>query len=102
MIDPKLIDYVKSALSRRIPLNQIKKELLSKGWTPHDIDRAMGIALNQGTRKAPNKNTKDEESSKIGIVLLLAFGFLIVVGASIYFLINDEKSKETNLPGTEQ
>lgn len=97
MVDRKLIDYIKSALFRGIPLNQIKKDLLSKGWPPYDIDYAIGLASSKNFSK-----TK-EESSKLWIIPVLVIVFLITTGIFMYFSLGrEEGSKKTTLPETKQ
>ncbi len=49
MADPKLVDYIKISLSRKIPIEQTKKALLAKGWNEADVT----AAINQATQKQP-------------------------------------------------
>ena len=104
MTDPRLVDYISSALSRGIPLNQIKKDLLSKGWSPHDVDYAADLASRENfSTKSQNISNTKEESSKLWIIPVVIVVFLIITGVFMYFILSDkEKSQETNLPETKQ
>lgn len=69
MVDPKLIAYVRTCLSRKIPIGQIKKNLLSKGWLEKDINVAIN-SLNrkqvarQPVRQIPQKVQRIQQPKK--------------------------------------
>ncbi len=44
MVDPKLVEYIRSALARKMPIEQIRKTLSAKGWADADINAAIKLA----------------------------------------------------------
>lgn len=44
MVDPRLVNYIKASLSRKIPIEQIKSNLSAKGWQGSDINEAINLA----------------------------------------------------------
>lgn len=43
MVDPRLVNYIKASLSRKIPVEQIKNSLSTKGWQDSDINEAINL-----------------------------------------------------------
>ena len=69
MADQRLADYVKSALSTNKSVEQIKQDLISRGWSNSDINEAFDIATNQQLFHEPKKHPK----------FLMMFTLLIVI-----------------------
>lgn len=77
MADKRVIDYIKSQLSRGVSINQIKQNLLAQGWSYSSIDSAIDLAMqnNPGIKKHVSVST--------------IIGFIIIILASsvmIFFL----------------
>ena len=67
MVDPRIIDYIKSQLSRRVSVNQIKQSLLSQGWSNYDIDQAINLAL--------QNNSGVKNMSVLALLLVLLYSY---------------------------
>ena len=39
--DPRLSSYIQNSLAKGFTKSQIKQALISKGWSEHDIDKAL-------------------------------------------------------------
>ncbi len=50
MADPRLLNYIKASLARKIPIAQIKNSLFAKGWQNSDINEAINLV----TQKKPS------------------------------------------------
>lgn len=102
MIDPRLVSYIKSALSKGIPLNQIKKDLISKGWPPYDVDSAISATVGRRTHIETKPHQRLEGELDFRKIYAVAFVLLLVIGGTIYFLTKDEKRGDKEVPKTEQ
>ena len=92
MIYPQIVAYIKDSLSKKIPLDQIKKSLIANGWRESDINEA--IALNnqsfepattpsQAINNKPNKTIPP----KIIFIVLGIFSFLLILSLVIFLLV---------------
>ena len=104
MADQRLVDYIKSELSRGTSLNQIRQSLLSQGWSDYDIYEAVDLATQQRTFPATSKPTMYEEptkkSSKLWIISVLVVITLIIGGVFAFFMLTERKTPETTTPTT--
>ena len=88
MVDPKLVNYIKTQLSIGTSVDQIKNLLISRGWKIPDINLACMIVTPQSTYKYQQTYQKStNQSSKLW--MLLALGIIFVVGGvlALIFLI---------------
>lgn len=58
MVDVRLVNYIQASLSRKIPVNQIKTALKSRGWRDADINDA----INAATQKTIPQKTMQKTS----------------------------------------
>ncbi len=66
MIDPKLVKYIQISLSRKIPIEQIKRNLYSKGWKDSDINEAINLATQGGqTQQMPSRRQPTQPVQRI-------------------------------------
>lgn len=81
MVDQRLLDYIKTNLSRGISLEEIRKTLLSYGWSNKDIDEAVNLAI-------PKKQTSRAEIiSKLPKTGGTIFGIFFLVKTIFQFII---------------
>jgi hypothetical protein len=110
MADPRLVNYIKTSLSKNIPVEQIKSNLYSKGWNDSDINEAINLAtqrkqvqpIQQPQQQMPSQRPmssqgfspmrtmqeKPEEAKpKINLIFLFAGIFALLLISLIVFLI---------------
>ncbi len=99
MVNQKLISYIKSQLSKGVPIRQIKKKLLSRGWSKIDVDSAMNLATKKYPTTPQNKKLKNKYSKWkiITIVVIVALISSIIV---LSFSMKRGDSSETSTPET--
>lgn len=93
-VNPKLIDYVKTSLSKGVGLKDIRAKLVSVGWSPQDVDSAINSVLNEDKNKS--------SSPKLWLIPVIFIIVLGIIFAVIYFSVSNSKLSETNLPNQEQ
>lgn len=59
-IDPMLIKFIKDALNKHFTKQEIKKALLSKGWSPFDINDALN-EVKPNIAEHPSTEVKEKE-----------------------------------------
>lgn len=101
MIYPQVADYIKNSLAKNIPIEQIKKSLLGKGWRESDVDEAIALT-NQTlpTEIKPAETTKmktEKPKKKISPAIIFAvvgiFSFVLIAGLVIYFVVTMTSGK---------
>lgn len=94
MVDQRLINYIKSELSRGIPLQQIKQTLLAHGWPDYEIDEAINLATQQRTFPTTSKVIHEEleKSSKLWIIPVLVVTVIVIVGVFAFLTPTAQKS----------
>ena len=93
-VNPKLIDYVKTSLSKGVGLKDIRAKLVSVGWSPQDVDSAINSVLNEDKNKS--------SSPKLWLIPVIFIIVLGIIFAVIYFSVSNSKLSETNLLDTEK
>lgn len=110
MIDPKLIEYIRSSLNRKIPIEEIKKPLLEKGWQESIINEAINLAT-EGSSPLTNSNnsqsinnskkpeTKPKKDSKhLGLIIGGIFIFILLIGVMVFIMMSSSgKLSDTQL-----
>lgn len=100
MVDQRLVDYIKSELSRGASLQQIKQNLISHGWLESDINEAVSLAIAVPTTpmytmpttpmyKELIKKTSKQKTSKLWIIPVLVI--IVVIGGVFAFFMFGEK-----------
>jgi len=69
MVDSRLVKYIQTSLSQKIPINEIKSALQSKGWRDSDINDAINAAtqpaqVSQISQKKPPLNFPKQTPQK--------------------------------------
>lgn len=102
MIDRRLVDYIKSELSKSTSLEQIRQNLLSKGWSNYDINEAMNLATQQKTLSAPPVTYKEpaKKTPKKGIIFILIV--IVIIGGIFAFFMLREKQVVSETPSQKQ
>jgi uncharacterized protein YpmB len=95
MADPKVVSYIRSELSRGTPLQQIKRRLLSQGWSDYDINQAIILVNSKETDTdipAIPKFSLDEENkkSKLWIIIPVLIAVIVIGSVSAYFMLNNK------------
>ena len=86
MADQRIADYVKSALSSNMPIRQIKDNLISKGWTEFDVNRALDAATHERIfPKAPKHS--------MSVMIALLFIVIVSAGAFGFYIVNKKEIK---------
>ena len=96
MPNQEIVNYIKASLANKIPLEKIKKQLLSSGWANDEIQEALDVAMPRRfaprrlprrriprfSRPAPPPRSSPEvsphPSSRININQLLVYGLIFV------------------------
>lgn len=99
MVDSKLLEYVKICLSRQIPLEKIKQDLLKEGWLDADIDKAINLANNpQDYLPVPKEPEIKNKSPKIFFILLgVSIVILIILGVLLFMILSPTKISDNAL-----
>lgn len=99
MIYPQLVGYIKDSLAKNIPIEQIKKSLLEKGWKEPDVNESVSAVTNQplapmtspnqplGINTQPAKNApmkKIPPALMFGIIGGVALLFVIILVVSLF------------------
>ncbi len=103
MVDQRLINYIKSELSRGTSLNKIKQRLLSQGWSNYDINNAISLATQQKTFPTiPTSSLSSYEESvkKSKFWIILVLGVVIIGGAFTFFMLTEKEASKTTVPTT--
>ena len=75
MVNPRLVNYIKTQLSRGFSVDRIKEALVSKGWKIQDVSLAVMMVKPQSTNNhQPTYQKPDNQSSNLW--MLLAFGII--------------------------
>ena len=108
MVDPKLVNYIKTTLSKGFSLQQIKKQLLKVGWPERDIN----AAINFSTKKrllppippparpiAPILSTYrkpiQKSSKKLWIIFILVI--VVISGILAFYIVKQRLSVGTRI-----
>jgi len=98
MVDQRLVNYIKSEISKGTSLEQIKQRLLSRGWSEYDINEALSLAMQQRTFPTIPKPTiykqPTKKSSKLWIIVLVV-AIIIIAGVFAFFMLTERKAPET-------
>ena len=86
MVDPKLVNYIKTQLSRGTSVDQIKELLISRGWKIPDIFLAITMATQQSTNNYQQTYQKSANQSS-NLWMLLALGIIFVVGGVLTMIV---------------
>ncbi|RLJ08231.1 MAG: hypothetical protein DRP12_00975 [Candidatus Aenigmatarchaeota archaeon] len=89
MVDQRLVNYIRARLSRGDSLEQIKYDLISKGWSEEEIKQAVNLLL---PREQISRAKTIARIAKIGAVTSSIFGlirsiFLIIVMSIVLFFL---------------
>lgn len=97
MVDPKLLDYIKDCLSKDIPIEQIKKSLLEKGWKDYDINETINLINQQNPKQIYNpqsfnimqEKSKTQNKFKLSknLIFISAGIFVLLIAVLIIFLL---------------
>ncbi|VVB82386.1 Uncharacterised protein [uncultured archaeon] len=113
--DPRLVTFVQNNLAKNIPLEQIKKALISKGWAEAKINEAITVAVSspqngpvskpiiqEQQRAGTTKNPKPKSSSNKVFIFSVIFIFALIVGVIVYllFIATPKLSDEALSQGT--
>ena len=88
MVDQRVVDYIKTNLSKGFTLEQIKTVLINVGWQREEINNAINYISN--TNHPINKNNKktssDKKSNKklIFVSLFIIIVFCLILGFFLY------------------
>jgi len=89
MADQRIVDYIKSLLSKGFQIEQIRQALLSKGWSSSNIDESIKLALSQRTFQTMPQILpvleEPKEPSKLWILPVL-IAIIVIGGISVYFM----------------
>ncbi|MDD5012433.1 MAG: hypothetical protein PHQ66_02190 [Candidatus Nanoarchaeia archaeon] len=85
MIYPQLVTYIKNSLAKNIPLEQVKKTLVQKGWRESDVNEAAAMATYSQPLPTSKPVEIKQEKPKKQISPLLIFG--IIGGLALIFVI---------------
>ncbi|MCL5018649.1 MAG: hypothetical protein M1416_02705 [Candidatus Pacearchaeota archaeon] len=100
MIYPQLVEYIKNSLAQNIPISQVKKYLLAKGWRVSDIDEAIAITTqnspqSQSGEMKPAETKKNSDKKPIPPALIFgavgALVLILIIGFAIYFVTTAPK-----------
>lgn len=102
MIDPRLVEYIRTSLARKVPIEEIKQSLLQKGWQEPIIVEAINLA---GSALAPNNSpkkisvsTSKKQLSPKGIILGGIFISILLIGIAVFFVLTSTpKLSDTQL-----
>lgn len=77
MVDQKLLDYIKSAITSGRPVDQIKTSLVGKGWSERDIEEVISMAEGTGENSGKSHKTVYIAGLLIIILIIAATGIYI-------------------------
>ncbi|MFH1175731.1 MAG: hypothetical protein V1698_03350 [bacterium] len=80
MPNPDLLNYIRDAIGKGFPKDQIRDALLSSGWRMDDISEAFAL-INQGENAVIEENVPLISKKKILAASISVGGFLITAGA---------------------
>ncbi len=106
MADTQLIAYIRDCLSKNIPVEQIKRDLLEKGWQEWQINEAINLITStesqqpsQPTQSSQMPQTQAVSSEKSSPKLLWVFLGIFVfalIAILIFFLIRSSNTISGN------
>ncbi len=121
MVNEKLVEYIKTNLSRGIPLEEIKETLLKVGWKEDVVNEAIDAAFKaplmkqkqmlpelkeKEQRQQPNieeniRSGKKKKSGKIAVILLgiIFIAAIVVIGINFFPFqkVGQNKNKRAGL-----
>lgn len=101
MIDPEILNYVKSNLDAGYSANDVKNALLYSGYSPHDVDEAIA-SIKQPSRSVPKVSASVEvkpevsrpsDSSRSLLVMALTLFMVVLVSFSFIYLLPEKSVK---------
>lgn len=103
MVDQRLVSYIRTNLSKRVPLKYIKQSLLKMGWSDHDITAAMNSVIRRKTfpipPRPPGYKKPAKKFSKIWILPIL---IIVIISIILIFLMTGEKETAPTIPLEEE
>jgi len=84
MVDKKVVEYVQACIENKVPLPDIRRNLIYKGWPAYEVNRVINFAVNSmknPPKDLPKISVKEsyETSKKILIYACLIVGAVVVI-----------------------
>lgn len=98
MANEQLANYIKSQLSKSVPLAQIRNTLLAQGWSESHIREAFHIATQPTIHTNPSRSTKKPINF---LPIMIAIVVILVITGIIFFATQDKSSPDI-LMGSEK
>lgn len=101
MVDQRLVDYIKSELSRGNSLQQIKQNLLTRGWPNYDVNEAVSFATEQKTfpsSQTPIKTGKPTKKYSILLIILVLIVVIIIGGGFAFLMLTGKEAPVVTAP----
>ncbi len=104
MVDPRLINYIKSVLARGYSPAQIKQALLQRGWPVDEVNQALHLTQ-QPSRPSPenpptppaNKPKKHPKKNLFIVLIIIAVLIVIITLALTGYFIFSKTGKAAQL-----
>ena len=107
ILKQQLIDYVKNCFQREVSLEQIKKSLISTGWSDNEINEAVSMVQQEmpSYRKFESKRALSEIISgpafKLFLIPALIMLALLIIIAPLYFVFNGNNEETISMGPSE-
>lgn len=88
MIYPQVIDYIKVSLANKMPIEQIKKSLIEKGWRESDVDEAIArVTFSEPKKSLPISKPAGKKLPPYLIFIPIGIILFILLISFIVFLV---------------
>ncbi len=89
MVDQKLVDYIKNSFDRKIPVEEIKRVLLEKGWQESIVNEAIKWANKEYSSVNISTASKKTETKpqNLGFIFGGIFIFILLIGVLVFIMI---------------
>jgi hypothetical protein len=105
MPSEKLVSWIRVELSKGIPFEHLKHDLITEGWPSEDIDEAMNVINGKqdssSAEYTPNPSTvastlAEEPKKKKSIFIFIIVGLLVIaIGVLIFVIIRNNSTQIT-------
>lgn len=84
MVDQKLLDYINSGIRAGRSFDQVKSELLSRGWGENDVNKALSVV--QSGKRPSVKETSEKDPKKL-IYIIGIVAVIVIIAVTSYYIL---------------
>lgn len=112
MIEQRLVDYIKTNLSKGFSLEQVKKKLLASGWPEYDVNEAINLSQQETSSptikpttktskpvNSPIKKPVKKSSKTLWVVLII---IIVLIGGGIFAFFTFREAGTESKPSIEK